>query len=67
MVDVDVLRDRLGVLRILLLFHHLSRRAQFLAYQLVRRRDYEHVLRHQNRDAIERIQYCTVSSPPTAL
>ena len=45
-VDVDVLRDRLGVLYILLLFHYLSRRAQFLAYQLVRRRDHEHILRH---------------------
>lgn len=66
-VDVDVLRDRRGVLRILLLFHHLSRRAQFLAYQLVRRRDYEHVLRHQDTDAIERIQYCTVSPPLTTL
>ena len=63
-VDADVLRDRLGVLHILLLFHHLSRRAQFLAHQLVRRRHHEHVLRHQNRDAIERIQHCAVSPPP---
>jgi hypothetical protein len=45
-VNVDVQRDRLGVLHILLLFHHLSRRAQFLAYQFVRRRDHEYVLRY---------------------
>ena len=43
---VDVQRDRLRVLHILFLFHHLSHGAQFLAYQSIRRRDHEYVLRN---------------------
>ena len=46
MVDVDVQRDGFGVLHILLLFHHLPHRAQFLAYQFVRGRDHEYVRRY---------------------
>ena len=61
MVVVDVQRDRLRVLHILLLFHHLSHRAQFLAYQFIRRRDHKFVRRYQNGDAIERVQCRPVS------
>lgn len=45
-VAVDVQCDRRRVFHILLLFHHMSRRAQFLAYKLVRRCDHEYFLRY---------------------
>ena len=61
MVAFDVLYDRRRILRILLLFYYLYRRAKFLAHQPLRRCYHQHIFGYQAGNTKKRVQHCSVS------